>query len=80
MAHANEFYEIQYVYSGSYKQTIMDTEIFLSRLIKKFTGKTFTRIIQTIKMKNAIAENNSTTAFLYLLKLTYSTFSMSKTK
>jgi len=30
-AHAHEFYEIQYVYSGSFKQTIMDTEIFLQK-------------------------------------------------
>jgi len=30
-AHAHEFYEIQYVYSGSFQQTIMDTEIFLQK-------------------------------------------------
>jgi len=30
-AHAHEFYEIQYVYSGSFKQIIMDTEIFLQK-------------------------------------------------
>lgn len=30
-AHTHEFYEIQYVYSGSFKQTIMDTEIFLQK-------------------------------------------------
>ena len=29
--HAHEFYEIQYVYSGSFQQTIMDTEIFLQK-------------------------------------------------
>ena len=29
--HAHEFYEIQYVYSGSFQQTIMNTEIFLQK-------------------------------------------------
>ena len=29
--HAHEFYEIQYVYSGSFKQIIIDTEIFLQK-------------------------------------------------
>ena len=29
--HAHEFYEIQYVYSGSFQQTIMDNEIFLQK-------------------------------------------------
>jgi len=30
-SHAHEFYEIQYVYSGSFKQRILDTEIFLQK-------------------------------------------------